>query len=252
MGAGKDPSCRGRAVSKCQLPLPKKTKGWRRNAAPSFTPRYQLTLAHALESSPMKLVRIFTLVALTVALLAGCGGNKDSDGTPRTSDGDRETSAPVKSAHAEDGQDYSAVNPDTLTSDQFFDDLIYPEKYRVSWASKTLDQKTTPEVVSQMNALLASDGRDQLGTIVPASPDNTGNEILARQSLATYIASTEPDPERGRKLLAAVVSPKNPGFTDLMAQLGHVRTVARDTDIYRNYRSELHTQQHPLKADDHL
>lgn len=121
--------------------------------------------------------------------------------------------------------DYSKVDPNALTVDQFYDDAVYPEAYRVRWANKIVRDRTTPAVLAQIDAIFTKSGRPSLASqtgvsLVAASKANTGNEILMQQTVAGYISSIEPNPELGRKLIASFISTENPGFEKSLAQRG--------------------------------
>ena len=134
--------------------------------------------------------------------------------------GDRNTTAPYNPSETNGSIDYSKVDPNTLTVDQFYDDATYPEAYRIRWANKIIQERATPQKIAEMNALMARANKRPLGEIVPASENNTGDQILAQQSLAGYIASTDPNPTTGRKLLAGFLSSENPGFEKAKGQIG--------------------------------
>jgi hypothetical protein len=129
---------------------------------------------------------------------------------------------PVASAPEIAGQgiDYTKIDPATLTVDQFYDDATYPEQYRIQWADKIIQERTTPELIEEINELLKGDHRDPITMPVPASVNNTGDQILTQQTVAGYIASTTTIPDEGRKLLAGFLSRENPGFNSAENQLG--------------------------------
>lgn len=116
--------------------------------------------------------------------------------------------------------DYSKVDPNTLSVEQFYDDTTYPEEYRIRWARDIIEERTTPALLAEIQAKLAGGNRPALGELVAASANNTGDEIMVQNTVAGYIASTEADPEKGRKLLAGFLSSENPELEKAQDQLG--------------------------------
>ncbi|WP_155977074.1 hypothetical protein [Nocardia sp. 348MFTsu5.1] len=168
------------------------------------------------------LVRALPAICLIVGVclgLAGCSSDSGSSGAG----GNRLANASEvlgPGQEQESTADYSKIDPETLTVEQFYDDSVYPEQYRIQWADQVIEERTTPELLAEIEEKLAGGHREPLGPLVPASIDNTGDEILVQQSVAGYIASKEPNPDMGRKLLAGFISPDNPGFEGAKNQLG--------------------------------
>ncbi|MCA4995110.1 hypothetical protein HWD35_10340 [Tsukamurella tyrosinosolvens] len=115
--------------------------------------------------------------------------------------------------------DYSKIDPNALTVDQFYDDVVYPEEYRINWADKIIKERT-PDAIPAINRLLAQGNRDPLYPYVQPSLENSGLEILTQQTIVGYIASVAVTPDEGRKLLAASYHPDNPGLDTTMGQIG--------------------------------
>jgi len=103
--------------------------------------------------------------------------------------------------------DFSKVDPDSLTVDQFYDDTVYPQEYRIKWAD-TIIRPREQQAYDRLNSLITGHGFPPLSFytnsgLVEPSVDNTGDQLGVQQSVIAYIASTDPLPDRGRKLLAA-------------------------------------------------
>ncbi len=133
--------------------------------------------------------------------------------------GDRNTTAPYNPGETNGSIDYSKVDPNTLTVDQFYDDATFPESYRIRWADKIVNERTKAAIPA-INNLLALDKRDPLTSYAKPSLDNTGQEIVTQQTIVDYIASTATTPDEGRKILAAAYRADNPGLDGLMGQIG--------------------------------
>lgn len=177
--------------------------------------------AAILSGSALALLGVGAAVVFGTNALAKKGGEALGEDIAKNLGGGASTSAPlVPGEGGSRGIDYSKIDPNTLTVDQFYNDSVYPEAYRIRWANKIIQERATPQKIAEMNALMARANKRPLGEIVPASEKNTGDQILAQQSLAGYIASTDPNPTTGKKLLAGFLSPENPGFESAKEQIG--------------------------------
>jgi hypothetical protein len=165
----------------------------------------------------------FGLAALGVGKMAEKGAQ---NGIENVVGANVATSAPVVPGQenlapvAVETKDFSEVDPSTLTVDQFYTDSEYPEEYRIKWADEIIQERTTPQLLEEIDTLLKGGNRDPLGPLVPASVDNTGDEILTQQTVAMFIASKASTPDEARKLIAAFASRENPGFTTMGNQMG--------------------------------
>jgi hypothetical protein len=168
------------------------------------------------------LIIIGVVAALVLVIVGSYVGTRiaQDDGSDTTSDLMIAPDQEDLGDGSESDRNYDDVDPATLTVDQFYSDSVYPEEYRVRWADEVIQERTTPELLEEIGASLRSDNREPLGRLVPASINNTGDEILAQQTVAGYIASTASTPDEGRKLLAGFLSPDNPGFDGAKDQLG--------------------------------
>lgn len=143
---------------------------------------------------------------------------------------------------------YSEIDVSTLNVDQFYDDSVYPEAYRIKWAHEQLRQRQTPELISDFLAILKSDKRlPDLNFVsidfnnpkpIEPSLENTGDEILFQQGLDRYTASIETDPNVGRKLIAGVITEEaGTSFDRQLAQVGNTQGEPIDA-MYRVSRSD--------------
>ena len=130
--------------------------------------------------------------------------------------------------------DFSKVDPNTLTVDQFYDDSVYPEAYRIRWADKIVDERTK-NAIPAINSLLALDKADPLTPYAQPSLENTGQEIVTQQTIVEYIASVATTPDEGRKILAAAYQADNPGLDKTMGQIGGgQKPIAATFEIWTN------------------
>lgn len=98
--------------------------------------------------------------------------------------------------------DYSKIDAQTLTVDQFYDDSIYPQEYRVKWANEIIKQREQ-QAHAELSSILVQHGHPALGPLVTPDINNTVDEIMVQHDVVNYIASTSPNPTEGRKLLVA-------------------------------------------------
>lgn len=130
---------------------------------------------------------------------AGFGAMGDKEDAPR----------PVASGEVMPGTegtsqevDYSQVDVQTLTVDEFYDDSIYPQEYRIKWANEIIEQREE-QAHAELSSILEKSGYPALGPLVEPSEGNTGPEIMVQHDVINYIASTTANPTEGMKLLAA-------------------------------------------------
>lgn len=114
--------------------------------------------------------------------------------------------------------DYSKIDVQTLTVDEFYDDAKYPQEYRIKWANEIINEREQ-EAYDEINTLLREYGHPEMTPLVEPSESNTANEILVQLTVNQYIASTTPSIDEGKKLLAAVVDPSSPTFDDILANI---------------------------------
>ena len=158
------------------------------------------------------------------AVLVGCSSKSPNAETPA---GGEPTSI-VDNAGVGTDADYLSVDVSTLTVDEFYDDSVYPESYRIGWAHNALRSRQTPDLIRGFLDILQKDKRlpqrvaIDFSNPAPIEPSlqNSGDEILYQQGLDRYTASIETDPNVGRKLLAGVGTEQDPGFDRLLGQLG--------------------------------
>ena len=149
-------------------------------------------------------------VAGALAIGVGIGvvhNNAEKSAPENTSSGanggDRTASAPV--VPGETARDYSNVDPNTLTVDQFYNDSTYPQEYRIKWANEIIKQREQ-QAHAELSSILVEHGYPALGALVEPDVNNTGNEILVQHDVINYIATSDPNQTEGKKLLAASVS----------------------------------------------
>ena len=162
------------------------------------------------------------IISVTATACASFGSNPDLSGV--------DVEELVTNGDSAQEVDYSAIDVSTLTTEQFYDDRIYPEQYRIRWAHQELRRRQTPELISGFLDILTKDKRlpvaqlveinFQMPEPVTSSLENNGDEILWMRDLDTYTASIETDPNVGRKLLAGVIAKESEGFDRLLAQIG--------------------------------
>ena len=204
---------------------------------------------------------VMSVLVATGAFLIGAKSGNESSSKPVENLGDDSNSAfsndtlsapgvdldaNTATLEASPSVDYESIDVSTLTVDQFYDDTVYPETYRVRWAHKELRNRQTPELIKGFLDILENDKRLPMPQLVdidfenpkPIEPslDNNGDEILWMQSLDTYTASLEPDPNVGRKLLAGTVGEENPGFYEAQSQMDSNKEPV--TATYRISRSD--------------
>ena len=156
-----------------------------------------------------------------------------------TGGSDRSISQPYNPGETNSSIDYSKVDPSTLTVDQFYDDSVYPEAYRIRWADKIVDERTK-NAIPAINSLLAQGNRDPITRYVEPSINNTGQEIVTQQTIVGYIASIASTPDEGRKILAASYQSENPGLQTTMEQIGGgQKPIVGTYEVWTNNGSQL-------------
>lgn len=113
---------------------------------------------------------------------------------------DRSTSAPT--APGEASRDFSKIDPNTLTVEQFYDDAVYPQEYRIKWANEVIKQREQ-KAHDELSSILVQHGYPALKPLVAPNLNNTGTDIVVQHDVINYIASTDQNATEGMKLLAA-------------------------------------------------
>ncbi|MCA9324814.1 hypothetical protein KDA23_01960 [Candidatus Saccharibacteria bacterium] len=139
---------------------------------------------------------------------------------------------PVATADAVPGQegvaqdvDYSKVDVKTLTVDEFYNDAIYPQEYRIKWANEIIKERQDA-AYAELNSTLVNSGFQPLGPLVEPSVNNTGDEILVQQAVIDYIASTAPTVDEGKKLMAAVADESLSTFDEALENIGDKKVIS--------------------------
>ena len=122
------------------------------------------------------------------------------------------------------GVDYSKIDVNTLTVDEFYDDAKYPQEERVKWANEIIKQRQDV-AYAEINTYLTEHGWPTMGPLVEPAVGNTGDEILVQHTVAEYIASTAPTPDEGRKLMAAVIDESVSTFDEAMEDIADEKTI---------------------------
>lgn len=100
------------------------------------------------------------------------------------------------------GTDYSKIDVESLTVDQFYNDAIYPQEYRIKWANEIIKERGQ-ELHDDLSSILVQHGYPALGPLVTPDLNNTGREILVQHDVVNYMASVDSNLTEGKKLLAA-------------------------------------------------
>lgn len=119
--------------------------------------------------------------------------------------------------------DYSKVDAQSLTVDQFYNDAIYPKELRIKWASEIVKQREL-QAYNDLNKILTDHGNPPLKPLVEPNTDNTGNEIMVQHNVVDYIASTDPNPTEGAKILAAAQDYLSPSEISSLLAKGPIVT----------------------------
>jgi hypothetical protein len=162
-------------------------------------------------------------------------------------------SQPVATAEAVPGAmnteqevDYSKIDVQTLTVDEFYDDATYPQEQRIKWANEIIEQRQDA-AYAEINTFLKEHSYPELGPLVDPAEDNTGNEIMVQHAVINYIASTAPTISEGQKILAATADAELRTLDDAIENIGENRvvsahTVAVDSATSKPIESPIFTQ----------
>ncbi len=158
---------------------------------------------------PMKLVQTYTILAVTVALLAGCGGNEDSTSDDADLRGQQEIS--TSSGRADDVE--------TMSVDQFLDLTVVQQ---MDYTGPILNSSVDEDVQLVLDELERSGWADYdyfNREVVQPSADNTSQQIWDQITLGyTHVRHAAlTDVAKARKLATGVASNKE--YEDLTASL---------------------------------
>ncbi len=118
---------------------------------------------------------------------------------------DKSTSAPgdiSAEGVAQEEVDYSKIDVQTLTVEEFYDDNIYPQEYRVQWANEIIKEREQ-QAYAELNQITISNNLQPLSQLVAPNINNKGQDIVLQHDIIQYIASTAPTADEGKKIMAA-------------------------------------------------